>query len=153
MARRLGDRRGVSRGTVADSLAMDPISALVAALVVLALGWLLLAGFLWLHRPSRALAGPALRLVPDLVRLVRQLLADRGTPSSVRLALAGLLVYLLSPVDLIPDFVPVIGAADDLIIAAVVLRWAGRRVGLDDLRAKWAGDPAGFDLLRRLLGI
>ena len=132
---------------------MDLITALVAALVVVALGWLLLVGFLWLHRPSRAVAGPALHLVPDLVRLVRRLLADPGTPTSVRIALAGLLAYLLSPVDLIPDFLPVVGAADDLIIAAVVLRWAGRRVGLDDLRAKWSGDPAGFDLLRRLLGI
>jgi uncharacterized membrane protein YkvA (DUF1232 family) len=132
---------------------MDLITALVAALVVVALGWLLLVGFLWLHRPSRAVAGPALHLVPDLVRLVRRLLADPGTPTSVRIGLAGLLAYLLSPVDLIPDFLPVVGAADDLIIAAVVLRWAGRRVGLDNLRAKWSGDPAGFDLLRRLLGI
>jgi len=132
---------------------MDLITALAATLVAVALGWLLLVGFLWLHRPSRAVAGPALRLVPDLVRLVRRLLADPGTPTSVRIALAGLLAYLLSPIDLIPDFVPAIGAADDLIIAAVVLRWAGRRVGLDDLRAKWSGDPAGFDLLRRLLGI
>jgi uncharacterized membrane protein YkvA (DUF1232 family) len=132
---------------------MDLITTLVAALVAVAVGWLLLVGFLWLHRPSRAIAGPALRLIPDLVRLVRRLLADPGTPTSVRIALAGLLAYLLSPVDLIPDFVPVIGAADDLIIAAVVLRWAGRRVGLDGLRTKWSGDPAGFDLLRRLLGI
>jgi uncharacterized membrane protein YkvA (DUF1232 family) len=132
---------------------MDLITTLVAALVAVAVGWLLLVGFLWLHRPSRAIAGPALRLIPDLVRLVRRLLADPRTPTSVRIALAGLLAYLLSPIDLIPDFVPVIGAADDLIIAAVVLRWAGRRVGLDDLRAKWSGDPAGFDLLRRLLGI
>jgi uncharacterized membrane protein YkvA (DUF1232 family) len=136
-----------------NGTAMDLITALVAALVVVALGWLLLVGFLWLHRPSRAVAGPALHLVPDLVRLVRRLLADPGTPTSVRIGLAGLLAYLLSPVDLIPDFLPVVGAADDLIIAAVVLRWAGRRVGLDNLRAKWSGDPAGFDLLRRLLGI
>ncbi len=76
---------------------MDPMAAVVAALVVVAVGWLVLVGFLWLHRPSRAVAGPALRLVPDLVRLVRRLLADPGTPTSVRLALAGLLAYLLSP--------------------------------------------------------
>jgi uncharacterized membrane protein YkvA (DUF1232 family) len=87
------------------------------------------------------------------VRLVRSLLADPGTPTNVRLALAGLLVYLLSPLDLIPDVVPVIGAVDDLIISVVVLRWVGRRVGLDDLRARWTGDPAGFEVLRRLLGI
>jgi uncharacterized membrane protein YkvA (DUF1232 family) len=132
---------------------MDLSSAIVSAFVVAAVGWLLLVGFLWLHRPSRALAGPALRLIPDLVRLVRGLLADGSTPRSVRLALVGLLAYLVSPIDLIPDFVPIIGSADDLIVTAVVLRWAGRRVGLDQLRAKWTGDPAGFDVLRRLLGI
>ena len=132
---------------------MDMLNGIVAALAVVAVGWSLLVGFLWLHRPSRALAGPALRLIPDLVRLVRGLLADSETPTGVRLALAGLLAYLLSPIDLIPDFIPLIGAADDLIISAVVLRWAGRRVGLDDLRAKWTGDPAGFEVLRRLLGI
>lgn len=74
-------------------------------------------------------------------------------PTSIRVALAGLLLYLLSPIDLIPDFVPVIGSADDLIVSAVVLRWVGRRVGLDDLRARWTGGPAGFEVLRRLLGI
>jgi uncharacterized membrane protein YkvA (DUF1232 family) len=129
------------------------IQAIVGAFVVVAIGWLLLVAFVLLHRPSRDLAGPALRLIPDLVRLVRSLLADPGTPTNVRLALAGLLVYLLSPLDLIPDVVPVIGAVDDLIISVVVLRWVGRRVGLDDLRARWTGDPAGFDVLRRLLGI
>jgi uncharacterized membrane protein YkvA (DUF1232 family) len=132
---------------------MSLLETIVGASLVMAVGWLLLVGFLWLHRPSRDLAAVGLRLIPDLVRLVRALLADSSTPWSARLALAGLLVYLLSPLDLIPDFVPVIGAVDDLIVAAVVLRWVGRRVGLDDLRSRWTGDPAGFEILRRLLGI
>lgn len=132
---------------------MNLITAVVAAIVVLAVGWLLLLGFLWLHRPSRELVGPALRLIPDLIRLVRALLADRSTPPRVRVALVGLIAYLLSPLDLIPDMVPVLGAADDLIVTAIVLRWAGRRMGIDDLRDKWTGDPEGFEVLRRLLGI
>lgn len=132
---------------------MSLLETIVGAALLMAVGWLLLVGFLWLHRPSRDLAAVGLRLIPDLVRLVRALLADSSTPRSARLALAGLLVYLLSPLDLIPDFVPVIGAVDDLIVAAVVLRWVGRRVGLDDLRSRWTGDPAGFEILRRLLGI
>jgi uncharacterized membrane protein YkvA (DUF1232 family) len=132
---------------------MEVGQAIVVAFVVVAIGWLLLAAFLWLHRPSRDLAGSALRLIPDLVRLVRGLVADARTPTRVRVALLGLLAYLLSPLDLIPDFVPVIGSADDLIVAAVVLRWVGRRVGIEDLRARWTGDPAGFEVLCRLLGI
>jgi uncharacterized membrane protein YkvA (DUF1232 family) len=132
---------------------MDLVAAILVAVVVMVIGWLMLVAFLWLHRPSRELAGPALRLIPDLVRLVRGLIADGDTPWTVRISLAGLLVYLVTPIDLIPDFIPVIGSFDDLIVSAVVLRWAGRRVGQDDLRAKWTGDPAGFDVLRRLLGI
>lgn len=131
---------------------MNVIQGIAATSAVIATMWLL-ACFLWLHRPSREVAGTALRLIPDLVRLVRGLLADDGTPTSVRVALASLLLYRLGPIDLIPDFVPVIGAADDLIVAAVVLRWVGRRVGLDDLRVRWTGDPDGFEALRRLLGM
>jgi uncharacterized membrane protein YkvA (DUF1232 family) len=71
----------------------------------------------------------------------------------VRLVLGGPLAYLVSPIDLIPDFIPVIGSADDVIIAAVVLRWAGRRLGVDDLRRRWRGDPAGFEILRKLMAI
>jgi uncharacterized membrane protein YkvA (DUF1232 family) len=108
---------------------------------------------LWLHRPSRDLVGPALRLIPDLVRLVRALLAEPATPVSVRIALLALLAYLLFPIDLVPDFLPVLGSADDVILAALVLRWAGRRVGLEGLRAHWAGSEAGFEVLRRLLGV
>lgn len=130
---------------------VDMIEAIAATVAAIAIGWMLLVVFLWLHRPSRELAGAALRLIPDLAQLVRGLLADGETPTSVRLALVGLLLYLLSPIDLVPDFMPVIGSADDLIVAAVVLGWVGRRVGLEDLRERWTGDPAGFEMLRRLL--
>jgi uncharacterized membrane protein YkvA (DUF1232 family) len=117
------------------------------------LAWLGLIALVWLHRPSRALVGPLLRLIPDLVRLSRSLLGDPATPRSVKVALGALLVYLLSPIDLIPDFIPVVGSVDDLAITALVFRWAGRRVGRDQLRRHWAGSEAGFGLLMRLLGL
>lgn len=132
---------------------MDALQAVLIAAAIIGLGWLLLIAFLWLHRPSRELVGPALRLIPDLVRMVRELLGAADTPGSVHIALLGLLAYLLSPIDLVPDFIPVLGSVDDLVVTAIVLRWAGRRVGVDRLRAAWTGDPAGFDLLRRLLGV
>jgi uncharacterized membrane protein YkvA (DUF1232 family) len=132
---------------------MNVIEAIAVTVALIAIGWLALVAFMWLHRPSRELARTGLRLIPDLIRLVHGLLADKATPAGVRLALAGLLLYLLSPIDLIPDFVPGIGSVDDVVVSAMVLRWAGRRVGLDDLRARWTGDPAGFELLRRLLGL
>ncbi len=125
--------------------------ALVWMIVLLLATWLLLIGLLWLHRPSRELVGPAIRLMPDLIRLVRRLLADRGTPRSVRLGLVFLLGWLVSPIDLVPEFLPVIGALDDVIVAALILRWAARRVGRDRLRELWPGTEASFALLRRLL--
>lgn len=125
---------------------------IVAATVLIA-AWLILAALVWLHRPTRELAAPALRLIPDLVRLVRSLIADRRTPRSAKLALGGLLLYLLSPIDLIPDFIPGLGSLDDIAVAAVILRWAGRRIGVNELRSHWTGSEAGFELLRRLLGV
>lgn len=124
------------------------IGVLVAAVVGI---WLLAVAVIWLHRPSRELALPALRLLPDILRLVRSLLVDAGTPAPVRLALGGLLLWILSPIDLLPEFLPGIGPLDDLIVAALVLRWAGRRVGAERLREKWPGTPESFALLERLL--
>ena len=132
---------------------MGLTGALLTIAGILVLAWLSLAVVVWLHRPSRALAGPALRLIPDLVRLVRSLLVDPDSPTRVKVALAGLFAYLVSPIDLIPDFIPVLGSMDDLVITAIVLRWAGRRLGVRQLRAHWSGSEASFSLLLRLLGL
>ena len=129
-----------------------PGTLLIGAAIVL-IAWLGLVAVLWLHRPSRDRAGPVLRLVPDVARLVRSLLGSADTPRSVKVVLGCLLVYLLSPIDLVPDFMPVIGSLDDLIVGALVLRWASRRIGADTLRGHWAGSPEGFDLLRQFLGV
>jgi uncharacterized membrane protein YkvA (DUF1232 family) len=126
---------------------------LFLAIAILVALWIVCVATIWLHRPARALVLPALRLIPDIVRLVRSLLADDQTPRSAKLALAGLLIYLVSPIDLIPDFLPGLGSIDDIVVAAVVLRWAGRRVGVGALRAYWRGSDPGFELLRRLLGL
>jgi uncharacterized membrane protein YkvA (DUF1232 family) len=131
---------------------VDVIRGLAVGLFVVLALWAILVAILWLHRPSRDLVTPALMLLPDLVRLVRSLLADPATPQSVKLAFWGLLAYLVNPIDLIPDFLPVIGPLDDLILAAIVLRWATRRVGAEAVRAHWSGSDRGFDLLRRVMG-
>lgn len=64
-----------------------------------------------------------------------------------------MLVYLISPIDLIPDFIPVLGQIDDVVVAAVILRWTGRRVGVEGLRSHWPGSDEGSDVLRRMLGL
>ena len=92
----------------------------------------------------------ALRLLPDLIRLIKRLAADPDTPRGVRIRLALLLVYLALPIDLIPDFIPVLGYADDAIIVALVLRSATRSAGTDALAKHWPGTPEGLIALKRL---
>ncbi|WP_211878459.1 YkvA family protein [Pseudarthrobacter albicanus] len=94
----------------------------------------------------------ALRLLPDLLTLLRRLTADRTLPRSIRVRLVLLLVYLASPIDLVPDFLPVIGYADDAIIVALVLRSVIRKAGHGPLERHWPGTPAGLALIQRLAG-
>jgi uncharacterized membrane protein YkvA (DUF1232 family) len=129
------------------------LGGVVAVVVVLVAAWTILVAALWLHRPSRELVGPAIRLAPDVIRLVRAVMADPATPQSVRLAFGGLLVYLVNPIDLVPEFLPVIGPLDDIILAGLVLRWSARRIGVGTLRRLWPGDEAGFGLLVRIAGL
>jgi uncharacterized membrane protein YkvA (DUF1232 family) len=116
----------------------------------LVLIWGVLAAALWFTKPDDYDMRQALRLLPDLIRLIKRLAADPDTPRGVRIRLALLLVYLALPVDLIPDFVPVLGYADDAIIVALVLRSATRRAGPDALARHWRGTPEGLTALKRL---
>ena len=105
---------------------------------------------LWLIKPDDYDIKEALRLLPDLIRLIKRLAVDPDTPRGVRIRLALVLVYLALPIDLIPDFVPVLGYADDAIIVALVLRSATRRAGPDVLAKHWPGTPEGLTALKRL---
>jgi uncharacterized membrane protein YkvA (DUF1232 family) len=94
----------------------------------------------------------AMRLLPDLLRLFRRLAGDRSLPRGVRLRLVLLLGYLVLPFALIPDVVPVLGYADDVIIVALVLRSVVRRAGPDAVRRHWPGSEEGLTLVLRLAG-
>ena len=124
----------------------------IGGIVVALLGaWALLIALLWAVRPRDVGLGELVRLVPDVLRLVRDLLADGTTPLPVRLALAALLAWIISPIDLIPDFIPVLGPLDDVVVAVLVLRYVGRRLGEDELRRRWRGTADGFALLAGVL--
>lgn len=114
--------------------------------------WVLFIGLLWVLRPRHVRLGEAVRILPDLLRLVRSLIADGSAPFMVRAALVGLLAWLLNPVDLIPEFIPVVGPLDDVVVAVLVLRYVRRRLGSAELRRRWPGSRAGFDLLSAILG-
>ena len=119
----------------------------------LVLAWAALVIALLVAKPKGALLSEAVRLLPDLLRLLRRLAGDRAMPRGVRIRLVLLMVYLAVPIDIIPDFVPVLGYADDAIIVTLVLRSTVRRAGLDAVRARWPGTDDGFAALCRLTGL
>jgi uncharacterized membrane protein YkvA (DUF1232 family) len=125
---------------------------LVAILSGLLLLWLSLLAALWFSSRAQdpVRLQDALRLVPDVIRLLRRLAADPTLPRGVRIRLALLLAYLLMPIDLVPDFIPVIGYADDAIIIAFALRATVRAAGSDALTRHWPGTEAGLRTLQRL---
>jgi uncharacterized membrane protein YkvA (DUF1232 family) len=132
------------------SLWWDVAIGVAAALL---LAWLALIIMLAIVRPRGGLLREALRILPDVLRLVRRLAADQNLPRGVRVRLGLLLAYLAIPIDVIPDFVPVLGYADDAIIATAVLRGVVRRAGIDAVRAHWPGTDDGFTALVRLTGM
>ena len=126
---------------------------LIGIAAALLLAWLMLIVALVIVRPRGGLLREALRLLPDVLRLVRRLAADKTLPRGVRFRLALLLIYLASPIDLIPDFIPVLGYADDAIIVTAVLRGVTRRAGIAAVRTHWPGTDDGFAALTRLTGL
>ena len=126
---------------------------LLGIAAALAVTWLALLVTLAIVRPRGGRLHQALRLLPDVLRLVRRLAADPDLPRGVRVRLALLLAYLAFPLDLVPDVIPVLGYADDAIVVTAVLRSVVRRAGLAAVRRHWPGTPDGFAVLCRLTGL
>lgn len=95
----------------------------------------------------------AVRLLPDVLVLVRRLAGDPSLSRGVRWRLVLLLAYLAFPVDLVPDFIPVAGYADDALLVAWVLRSVVRVAGPEALDRHWPGTPQGLSVVRRLAGL
>src|SRR6266498_44003 len=107
------------------------------ALGLMVAGWAVLILLAWRLPPGplRELA----RFIPDCVTTVRRLRRDPRVPprAKVAIVLAGL--WLVSPIDLIPEFLPVIGPLDDVVVVALALRYAGRSVPPADAAGRLAG--------------
>jgi len=128
------------------------IDVLIGVGAGLLAAWLLLAIALVLAKPDKQTVVEAARLLPDVVRLVGRLARDRSLPRGVRVAPWLLMVYLVLPIDIIPDFFPIIGYADDAILTLLVLRWIIRRAGPEPLTRNWPGTNDGLRALARLVG-
>ena len=87
--------------------------------------------------------------IPDCVTTIRRLRSDPSVPRRAKIAVLVAGVWVASPIDLIPEFLPVIGPLDDIVVVALALRYAGRQVPREVILAAWPGEPR---LLERLLG-
>jgi uncharacterized membrane protein YkvA (DUF1232 family) len=92
------------------------------------------------------------RIVPDLGTLFLRLARDRRVPPLRRLSLIALGAYLASPIDLIPDFIPVVGQLDDAAIAALALRGVVRSAGPEIVAEHWPGSARALEVVLRLAG-
>ena len=127
-------------------------TVLLGALAGLIALWLAVLALLWALRPRGVPAREIVRVVPDIVRLLRAMVADRSVPMDVRIVLVGLVAWILSPIDLIPEFIPVLGPLDDVVVAVAALRYVRWRLGVDGIRRRWPGSEDGFALLVRIIG-
>ena len=124
-----------------------PVLAVGAVLVVYAtfVLVLLVAGR---REGARAVAG----FIPDCVRLFRGLIGDERVARRHKLILGATLLYLLMPIDLVPDVIPVAGQLDDAVFVALALRSVLRAAEPGLLDEHWPGPSASLRLLRRLIG-
>jgi uncharacterized membrane protein YkvA (DUF1232 family) len=114
--------------------------------------WAVLLAVFWVLRPKDVSVRELLGLIPDILRLLRSIIGDPSAPLDVRLVVVGLVAWILSPIDLIPEFIPVLGPMDDVVVAIVAMRYVRRRVGTEDLRRRWVGSDAGFAMLVMVIG-
>ncbi len=90
--------------------------------------------------------------MPRLVRLVGGLAADSRLPRHKRVSIGLSALYLASPIDLIPDWIPVLGQIDDFIVAAVLLDSLFENVPEEVLRSHWVGPPGQLEAMRSVAG-
>jgi uncharacterized membrane protein YkvA (DUF1232 family) len=128
------------------------LGTVIAILVGIAVAWLILIVLFWVLRPKNVPLRELVRLVPDVVRLLRRIVGDGSVSLDVRFVVVLLTLWILSPIDLIPEFIPVLGPFDDVVVAIVGLRYIRRRMGSEQIEARWTGTAEGFALLTQVVG-
>ena len=122
---------------------------IVIGAVALLAAWLLVIGALLVAGRGTA-ARQLATLLPNLVSLFRGLVSDPRVPRGSKILLMVGAAWLVSPIDLIPEFIPVLGPLDDAVVAALILRHVLRTAGPEVVADHWRGDPA---TLERILGL
>ena len=123
------------------------LQAVLIAVAVVVVSWLVL--IVLARRLPPGVAKDLAGFLPDCVTAMRTLRTDPRVPRRAKIALLVAVLWVLSPIDLIPEFLPVIGPLDDVIVVALLLRYAGRTVPRQVLLEAWPGDRR---IIERLLG-
>ena len=121
------------------------LRGVVVAVVVIAISWLVM--IVLAKRLPPGLAKDLATVLPACVTTARRLRKDPRVPRRVKVAVAFAGLWVLSPIDLIPEFLPVIGPLDDIVVVALTLRYAARRIPPEALVEAW---PAERRILDRL---
>ncbi len=111
---------------------------LVAALVISGRKWTVIA---------------AAKVLPDLARLLKGLARDPRVPRGSKWLLGFAVLWVVSPIDLIPEFIPVAGPLDDIVVVALVLRHVLKKAGRAAAEEHWTGDPAILERILKLSGV
>lgn len=119
---------------------------LIVAAATLAASWAIL--IILARRLPPGLAKDLATILPACATTARRLRKDPRVPRRAKLAVAIAGLWVLSPIDLIPEFLPVIGPLDDIVVVALALRYAARRTPPEALIDAW---PADIRILRRLV--
>ncbi len=90
-----------------------------------------------------------LQALPDVARLIGRLVNDPVLPRPVKIALAAAAVYLANPFDLIPDFLPLVGYLDDVVVATIVLDGILNYVDRKLILKYWPGTAQSLERLAR----
>lgn len=122
------------------------LQAVLTSLVVLAASWVVLV-VLAARLPPGVMKDLA-RFLPACVTMMRRLRSDPNVPRRAKIAVTFAALWVISPIDLVPEFLPVIGPLDDVVVVALCLRYAARQVPPQILFDAWPGEPR---LLERLL--
>jgi uncharacterized membrane protein YkvA (DUF1232 family) len=120
----------------------------VAILVVVAVWTVAIVALVAAGR--RVAAKELATLIPNLLVLFKGLLTDARVPTGSKVLLGFAVVWLVSPIDLVPEFIPVLGPLDDAVVAALVLRHLVRVAGADVVRDHWRGEPSTLETILRL---
>ncbi|MGH8934253.1 MAG: YkvA family protein [Egibacteraceae bacterium] len=123
------------------------LQAILIVVAVVVASWLLLIALA--RRLPPGLAKDLAGFLPDCVTTARVLRRDPRVARRAKIAVMLAVLWVLSPIDLIPEFLPVIGPLDDVIVVALLLRYAARSIPPQVLIEAWPGNP---HMIERLLG-